>query len=56
MKSLPVAVSDEDIEDMFEFADKDKDGELSYEEFQLMVKPQKPPETPKPSLNSNNLE
>ena len=33
MKNLPVSVKDEDIEEMFEFADKDKDGNLSYEEF-----------------------
>ena len=33
MKNLPVAVADEDIEEMFEFADKNKDGKLSYEEF-----------------------
>ena len=33
MKNLPVAVADEDIDEMFEFADKNKDGKLSYEEF-----------------------
>ena len=33
MKNLPVQVSDEDIEEMFEFADKDRDGQLSYQEF-----------------------
>ena len=33
MKNLPVSVKDEDIEEMFEFADKDKDGNLSYAEF-----------------------
>ena len=33
MKNLPVQVSDEDIEDMFDFADKDNDGKLSYQEF-----------------------
>ena len=33
MKNLPVEVSDEDIEEMFEFADKNKDGKLSYKEF-----------------------
>ena len=33
MKNLSVPVEDEDIEEMFEFADKDKDGKLSYEEF-----------------------
>ena len=64
MKNLPVPVSDEDIEEMFEFADKNKDGKLSYKEFevsretsyskystqliQLMIKPQAPPEVAKP--------
>ena len=37
MKNLPVPVSDEDIEEMFEFADKDKDGELSYSEFLVIL-------------------
>ena len=35
MKNLPVTVDDEDIDEMFEFADKDGDGKLSYEEFQV---------------------
>ena len=35
MKNLPVPVSDEDIEEMFEFADKNKDGKLSYKEFEV---------------------
>ena len=33
MKNLPVPVADEDIEEMFDYADKNKDGKLSYEEF-----------------------
>ena len=33
MSSLPVPVPDEDIEEMFSFADQDRDGELTYEEF-----------------------
>ena len=36
MKNLPVPVSDEDIEEMFEFADKDKNGKLSYKEFEVL--------------------
>ena len=32
MQNLPVPVSDEDIEEMFEFADKDKNGKLSYKD------------------------
>ena len=35
MKNLPVPVDDDDIEEMFQFADKDKDGKLSYKEFQV---------------------
>ena len=30
MKNLPVPVADEEIEEMFEYADKNKDGKLSY--------------------------
>ena len=37
MKNLPVEVSDQDIEEMFEFADKNKDGKLSYKEFKVFV-------------------
>ena len=37
MKNLPVVVDDEDIDEMFEFADKDGDGRLSYEEFQVTL-------------------
>ena len=36
MKNLPVCVSDHDIEEMFSFADKDRDGQLSYAEFQVL--------------------
>ena len=42
MKNLPVPVEDADIEEMFEFADKNKDGKLSYKEFK--VSKQKLPE------------
>ena len=35
MRSLPVCVPDDDIEEMFAFADKDNDGALSYAEFQV---------------------
>ena len=35
MKNLPVSVKDEDIEEMFEFADKNKNGRLSYKEFEV---------------------
>ena len=36
MKNLPVPVEEEDIEEMFEFADKDGDGKLTYNEFQVI--------------------
>ena len=36
MKSLPVCVPDDDIEEMFAFADKDNDGTLSYAEFKVI--------------------
>ena len=32
---LPVHVPDDDIAEMFAFADKDGDGQLSYEEFEV---------------------
>ena len=35
MKNLPVTVEDEEIHEMFDFADKDKDGKLSFKEFQV---------------------
>ena len=35
MKSLPVTVEDEDIEEMFVTADRDRDGKISYEEFKV---------------------
>ena len=34
MRSLPVCVTEDDIEQMFTYADKDGDGQLSYSEFQ----------------------
>ena len=30
MKNLPVPVEEDDIDQMFDFADKDKDGKISY--------------------------
>ena len=36
-------VSEDDIEEMFEFADKDGDGKISFLEFQLMINPPQPP-------------
>jgi len=37
MRSLPVPVTEQEIADMFECADRNKSGRLSYREFQLMV-------------------
>ena len=50
MSGLPVPVSEEDIEEMFSSADKDGDGELSYEEFLTMIKPQQPPPRIRPTI------
>ena len=30
MRNLPVPVEEEDIDQMFDFADKDKDGKINY--------------------------
>jgi len=46
---FPPKVSEEEIEEMFIFADKDKDGKISYTEFQIMMSPPKiPNDTPTP--------
>ena len=34
-------VSEDDIDEMFNFADKDKDGKISFLEFQIMINPPK---------------
>ena len=47
---LILQVSDEDIEDMFSYADKDGDGKINWTEFQVMINPPKPPEPEKPTL------
>ena len=43
-------MSEEDIEEMFTYADKDGDGKISYTEFQIMINPPKPPEPPRPTM------
>ena len=48
MRNLPEDVSDDIIEEMFRFADKDEDGQLSYEEFSLMINPPEPARDAKP--------
>jgi len=50
MMNLPEEVSEEDIEEMFTYADKDGDGKISYTEFKIMINPPKPPEQPRPTL------
>ena len=52
MRNLPVPVNEEDIDQMFEFADKDKDGKIDYNEFQLMINPQVIKTPPKHSLRN----
>jgi hypothetical protein len=37
MRNLPVPVADDDIDQMFDYADTDKDGRLSYKEFQMSL-------------------
>ena len=37
MKNLPVPVLDEDVEEMFTFADTDGDGRLSYQVSTLQI-------------------
>jgi len=53
MRNLPVPVSEEDIDAMFDFADKDKDGKINYSEFGTMINPKvyKPP----PKFSFRNL-
>ena len=48
-RTIICKVSEEDIEEMFKFADKDRDGKISFLEFQTMIKPHKPDES-----NNNN--
>ena len=38
MKSLPVEVADEEVEEMFDAADLNKDGSIGMAEFSLMVR------------------
>ena len=37
MRNLPVPVAESEIDEMFEFADKNQDGKLSFAECELMV-------------------
>ena len=40
---VDIQVSEEEIEEMFCYADKDCDGKISYQEFQVMINPPKRP-------------
>jgi calmodulin len=51
MSRLPVYVSEQDIEEMFTVADRDKDGKISYQEFLTMITP-RPAD---PGTNANNI-
>ena len=50
MKNLPVHVDEEEIEEMFAYADRNDDGHLSYSEFEVMVNPPPAPKVPKPHI------
>ena len=50
MSQLPEHVSDQEIDEMFQFADQDADGQISWEEFLLMITPVKMVEAEKPRL------
>ena len=51
MRNLPEKVHDDDIKEMFDFADANQDGKISYEEFQIMINPPKPVEMPRPNIS-----
>merc|ERR1711892_1160830 len=50
MTNLPEPVSDQEILEMFSFADKNNDGKISWEEFLVMITPVRIQETKKPVL------
>ena len=52
MRNLPVPVSDDDIEEMFEAIDKNEDDKLSYKEFRKMINPPDVPHVQKPHISS----
>ena len=51
MKSLPVPVTDKEIEEMFAAIDKNEDDKLSYKEFKKMVNPHDVPYVPHPHIS-----
>jgi len=48
MQLLPIPVDPMEAEEMFDFADKDKDSKIGWEEFQIMINPPPPPKPPTP--------
>lgn len=48
MQLLPTPVDPLEAEEMFNFADKDRDGKISWDEFQIMINPPAPPKPPTP--------
>lgn len=48
MQLLPTPVDPLECEEMFNFADKDRDGRISWDEFQIMINPPPPPKPPTP--------
>ena len=50
MSQLPEQVSEQEIQEMFQFADRDADGQISWEEFLLMITPVKLVEAERPKL------
>ena len=58
MNHLPEPVDDQEIMEMFKYADKDRDGRINFEEFLVMITPVKVPDAPiiyaKPKKPNNN--
>jgi len=48
MQCLPVQVDIQEAEEMFSYADKDRDNKISWTEFQTMINPPPPPKPPTP--------
>ena len=55
MSGLPEHVSDQEIEEMFKFADRDEDGKICWEEFLLMISPVQLAEAEKPRLVKSSV-
>jgi len=58
MNHLPEPVAEQEILEMFNYADKDRDGRINFEEFLVMITPVKVPEVPtiqSKQQNNNNI-